>query len=417
MARSTLSYTPKVDNTNDVMAEHVNTLQTNQEKIWNTLAFVEATELTIDAAGAIIVTQNYHTVDTLADAASDDLDTITISGNIGEGSILIIRPDHTDRTIVVKHNTGNIMCNGNADITLDDSHDLAILIYDETLVKWMAMYQAGTSRSYYPCQGRLTLETGVAVSTADQINKTDLYFTPHKGNLVSLYSAASGWQDYEFTERSIAVGAFTASKLYDIFVYDNSGTITLSETEWTNGTTRATPLTTQDGVLVKTGATGYRYLGTIYIDAAQKCQDSDTHRYAWNYYNRVLRHMFLSDGTNSWAYAVATWRQSNAATVNRHRFIIGVSEDLIMAEFADMMLVGDGEVGQIGIGLDSITVPTNNRSDYYLSGASGYAAQKVIWRGYPGIGYHYIAALEKAGIGTVDFYGDDHFQLYTSIFG
>lgn len=138
MARSTLALTPRVDNVDDVMAEHINTLQTNQEEIWNTLSFVEATELTIDAAGAITVTQNYHTVDTNADAASDNLDTITISGNIEEGTILIIRPDNDARTVVVRHNQGNIMCNGNADITLDDSHDFAFLVYDETLVKWMA---------------------------------------------------------------------------------------------------------------------------------------------------------------------------------------------------------------------------------------------------------------------------------------
>lgn len=141
MARSTLSYVAKVDNVDDVLAAHVNTLQTNQEEIWNTLSLVEATELTIDAAGAITVTQNYHTVDTLADAASDNLDTITISGNIEEGTILILRPDHTDRTIVIRHNQDNILCNGNANITLDDSHDFAYLIYDETLVKWMAFSQ------------------------------------------------------------------------------------------------------------------------------------------------------------------------------------------------------------------------------------------------------------------------------------
>ena len=128
MARTTLAHTTKVDNTWDVMAAHINLLQTNQEKIWNTLAFVEATELTIDAAGAITVTQNYHTVDTLADAATDNLDTITISGDIEEGSILIIRPDHTDRTIVIRHNQDNILCSGNADITLDDSHDFAVLV-------------------------------------------------------------------------------------------------------------------------------------------------------------------------------------------------------------------------------------------------------------------------------------------------
>jgi len=147
MARSTLSYIAKIDNVDDVMAAHVNILQTNQEMIWNTLAFVEATELTISAGGVITVTSNYHTVDTNGDAASDNLDTITISGDIGEGSILILRPDHTDRTVVVRHDQGNILCNGNADITLDDSHDFAFLIYDETLVKWIAFGGGGAYAS------------------------------------------------------------------------------------------------------------------------------------------------------------------------------------------------------------------------------------------------------------------------------
>jgi len=138
MARTILAHTVKVDNTWDVMAAHVNLLQINQEKIWNTLTLVEATELTIDAAGAITVTQNYHTVDTLADAASDNLDTINLGANVEEGTILIIRPDHTARTIVVRHGIDNILCNGNADIHLEDSHDFAFLIYDETLTAWMA---------------------------------------------------------------------------------------------------------------------------------------------------------------------------------------------------------------------------------------------------------------------------------------
>jgi len=138
MARSLITHTVKVDNVTDVMAEHVNTLQTEMEKVWNTFAFVEATELTI-VAGVVTATNNYHTIDTAGDIASDDLDTITISGNIGEGSLLFIRPDHDGRSIVIKHDTGNISCAGQADITLDDIEDYAILIYDETLTKWLAM--------------------------------------------------------------------------------------------------------------------------------------------------------------------------------------------------------------------------------------------------------------------------------------
>jgi hypothetical protein len=91
------------------------------------------TELTI-ASGAVTVTRGFHTIDTEGDAASDDLDTI----NGGEdGAVLVIRPVHTDRTVVVKHNTGNIVLQSGADITLDDSTDKCTLIYDADLAKWI----------------------------------------------------------------------------------------------------------------------------------------------------------------------------------------------------------------------------------------------------------------------------------------
>lgn len=76
-------------------------------------------ELTI-ATGAVTATRSTHTVDTEADAASDDLD--TISGTAA-GRRLIISPADGARTVVVKHGTGNIFLRGNADITLDDIHD------------------------------------------------------------------------------------------------------------------------------------------------------------------------------------------------------------------------------------------------------------------------------------------------------
>jgi len=169
MARAIIALTPRVDNVDDVMAEHVNTLQTNQEKIWNTFAFVGATELTI-AAGVVTATSNYHTIDTAGDIASDDLDTITISGNIGEGSLLFIRPDHDGRSIVIKHDTGNISCVGQADITLNDIEDFAILIYDETLTKWLAMSTADGIVNVYAS----IAETSAATEAAKAITPDGL---------------------------------------------------------------------------------------------------------------------------------------------------------------------------------------------------------------------------------------------------
>ena len=103
------------------------------------LNLTDATELTI-ASGAITVTQSYHTIDTESDAATDDLDTITVAG--GEGDVLVIRPESSSRTVVIKHGTGNVQCVGNDDITLDDDHDFALLIRKDAS-NWMAFTGGG----------------------------------------------------------------------------------------------------------------------------------------------------------------------------------------------------------------------------------------------------------------------------------
>ena len=84
---------------------------------------VEApTELTI-AAGVVTITQNHHTIDTEADAATDDLDTIN---GLGIGTILVIQPATATRTIVVKNSGTSLDLAG--DFTMDSNRDALVLL-------------------------------------------------------------------------------------------------------------------------------------------------------------------------------------------------------------------------------------------------------------------------------------------------
>jgi hypothetical protein len=98
------------------------------------LIFDAATELTI-AAGAITATQGYHTIDTEADAASDDLDSLA-GGTAGE--VVVVRAASAARTVVLKHGVGAnlIACIGGRDISLAEANDAAILVYNGT--QWVA---------------------------------------------------------------------------------------------------------------------------------------------------------------------------------------------------------------------------------------------------------------------------------------
>lgn len=90
------------------------------------LVIPRSTELTI-AAGVITRTGGCHTVDTAANGASDDLD--TISGG-DQGDILVLYAENAARTVVLKDGVGNLLLSGNC--TLDNTSDIAVLHFDGT---------------------------------------------------------------------------------------------------------------------------------------------------------------------------------------------------------------------------------------------------------------------------------------------
>lgn len=261
------------------------------------------------------------------------------------------------------------------------------------------------------CQGRLTLTSGTPITTGDVTAAETLYWTPYKGNRVALYDGTARWNVYTFSELSIDVP--DATNCYDVFVYDNSGTPALELTAWTNPTTRATALTKQDGVYVKTGATTRRYLGTFYSTTAGNGQieDSLAKRNLWNYYHRVPRQMKVVDGTNSWSYTTASFQQANASAANQLEYVQGVSEDPVWAE-VNHIAAQSGANGQVhaGVGVDSTTVNSGVINILsYDSTAGVYLVPRSYYEGFPGVGRHLLAWLEYSATttGTTTWYGDN----------
>lgn len=222
------NFTPKVDNVDSIMAADINELQTAIEAIETELGtdpagsaadlktrlakalsdagdleFAASTGLTI-ATGAITITQNFHRVDTEGAAASDDLD--TINGLANDGMVLVLRAANDARTVIIKHGTGNIKCVGNADLSLDDAQDFALLVYDANLLAWMALGIGSAS--------------GLTGSgTAGQIP----YFSG-----VSTLTGESGFE-YDATNNKLTAGQFVSS------VADGTAPITVtSETACPN---------------------------------------------------------------------------------------------------------------------------------------------------------------------------------------
>lgn len=253
------------------------------------------------------------------------------------------------------------------------------------------------------CNGRLTLTSATAVTVSDVTAAGTIYFTPYKGNRVALYDGTN-WAMYNFTERSLAL-TLTSGKNYDVFLYDNAGTLTLElSSAWTNDTTRADALALQDGVLVKSGATTRRYLGTIRASAANQTEDSLAKRFVWNMYNRVKRNMKVVDTTDSWTYTTATWRAANNSTANRLQYVVGQNEDLVTATVRVLGNNSSAASYAVGVGVD---VTNANSAWIYGSADAQNSVNVAFYTGFPGIGFHFLQWVEEStAVGTTTFFGD-----------
>lgn len=270
------------------------------------------------------------------------------------------------------------------------------------------------------CNGRLSLTTAVPVTIGDVTAAATLYWVPYQGNEVAIYSGTA-WVAFPLAELSIAAPT-GANQVADVFLNYNSGTPALQLTNWTNDTTRATALTTQDGILVKSGATTHRYVGTVRTVTASQLNDSFALRHVWNYYHRLPRQMRVVEATDTWSYNTATWRQANAGAANQLSFVIGVAEVPLQANVHAMALnAGGAAAGFVAVGLDSTTAPTaGNIGRGSYSNATLALIHQAELQVYPAVGYHFAAWLERGdGTGTQTWYGDngDNTLWQSGIFG
>jgi hypothetical protein len=189
-------------------------------------------------------------------------------------------------------------------------------------------------------QARLTLTSATPVTTSDVTGAGTLYLTPYKGNKIAVYNGTR-WKLMALTEISLAITA-TSGSVYDVFVYDNSGTLTLETLVWTNTTTRATALAYQDGVLCKTGALTRRYVGTFVAYDTNQITDSVVERGLWNFYNQEPRRLLNADDA-SWTHSTATATACNSGAL-AVEIVFGLYESLRLT--ANLMLTSsNGSAG------------------------------------------------------------------------
>lgn len=250
--------------------------------------------------------------------------------------------------------------------------------------------------------GRLTLESGVPVSVADQIEKTTVYYTPYKHGYVPLFDG-NVWRSIAFTEKSLSLGTVTSGLCYDIFGYLNNNTLELEKLAWTNGATRSTPVTLQDGRYCKSSDKTRLLLGTIYTTSTTTTEDSSTNRLVGNVYNRENRSFDYYTGDAGHSYAVNTVRSYNNSNAHRVSAACSLNSSCFIFFGAYVAVPSISGTAELSAGVNSTTVAYSA----FVAMNNGSAEQvRALGGGVSSLaeGYSYIQLVQRSTSGATATY-------------
>ena len=284
-------------------------------------------------------------------------------------------------------------------------------------------------------QGRLTLVTATPVMSTSQTGKTLIYYTPYVGNQVPIYNGtvmvptALTGATAELTNNlangaagNAGPAAAVADSNYDLFVWNNSGTPTLTRgPAWSSSVLRGTGVGSTELQVIQgywtnkyaiTNGPGVNlgtYVGTIRTNPSAANVDWNFGGVAalgtaamlgvWNAYNRVLVQGLIGDSNVSWNYS-GNWRPANNSTNMRISFVQGQAEDFFEARYESGGSAASG-TGFVGVGLGSTTQPAGQRG--FINGSTVLqlaGSHRVQW-----YGFNYMQALENNATGASTFYG------------
>lgn len=286
-----------------------------------------------------------------------------------------------------------------------------------------------------PAMGRLTLSSATPVMVSDVSASTSIYYTPYFGDKIALYDGTN-WTNSIFTELTNTTtdntknpAAVANNSNYDLFVWSDSGTLRLGRgPAWTSDTARGTGAGTTElervnGVLVNKiaitngpAAQRGRYVGTVRSNGSATIDwnlgsaaagGGAAFLYVWNMYNRVLVGGMVRDTTDSWSYAVSSYRSLDNSTGNRVSFVRGMNEDAANAAILMRCDLDLNEAAAVSFDLDGTTTLDGMTATAFNANAAAIGAMITgSWSGVPGLGHHFLQAIENAVAGTVTFYGD-----------
>ncbi|WP_029582381.1 hypothetical protein [Bradyrhizobium sp. URHD0069] len=309
--------------------------------------------------------------------------------------------------------------------------------------KWVKVAQKGADGVFVAApQGRLTLTSGVAITTADVTGVTSIYFTPVAGGAMPIWNGTA-FVPTSFSELTLALdstntdtGYHQSGKNFDLWIASDSGTVRLGTgPAWSSDTDRGTGAGTTEldfsksaiptnkntltlrfgsatGNTISVPANQATYVGSFRATANGQATDSKAKRLLFNAYNQASRILRVADPNLTWTYSTATWRQVNGSTSNQIDVLLGLGGIGVSLQSLSFCSSSTATIRNVrsGIGLDS----TSGIASFDATGGAGGVSNasalilNSFYNGYPGLGKHSLTWLEMGGgADTQTWFGTD----------
>lgn len=240
--------------------------------------------------------------------------------------------------------------------------------------------------------GRLSITSNTAIISADVTAQNTIYYVPYLHNMVMLPLAAGGWKTRFLgaqlsqltTDATKSPAAAGNNTLYDMFLWDDSGTVRCTRGPgWSNstagtaargvgaGTTELQQtnfMYTNKNAITNGPAAGMgAYVGTILTNGtatvdwvaqpAGVAGGGNARLGLWNMYNRKSVAVVSKEGAATWAPFNGT-RSANASNNNRITQVVGLPEDAVDIAIDVLANLGNNPSlpYQSGVGINSIAV-------------------------------------------------------------
>ncbi len=317
---------------------------------------------------------------------------------------------------------------------------------------WTAVNASAAAPATPAPQGRLTLISATPVITVDTVSATAVIYTPYVGTLVPVYNGTT-MIPTEFAELTLTLSAsHSLNVLYDVFVFSNSGVLTLATgPAWTTSTAGSgargsgagtTQLSRVKGLNVnavsmtgRNGATTYTiganlatYLGTILIDGTAgqvTCNTAwgQSRKWGvWNAYNRARIAIRAGDSTSS--YTPSSSRPANNDPNNSLRLVVGLAEEVVDVHYEQYVSVttnNNTSLVQNGIGWDSTS------SAFGVTGALSHtstiaSSQTLLstvvakYATVAAIGAHVVTAVEANATNSRTAFGSEGLMTLSAVY-